>query len=239
MLHMDQRGESTEELCYICSEQISQEDRTVEHVIPRGLFNSEDRQNLITLPAHRECNQRFAKDDERFRLYVTARAPHDERARKLWSGPVMRGLHRPESKGFKTSVLKNLVPVEVRSPAGLYLGTTDAMLQEPKTIHRVVNRITRGLYTRRTGKVLPADWPVSSDMMPTENMKALEEGFEMRFFGFGNGTFWYGWKHLEDDREGLFGLLFYGSVHFWAYTGDQLRAMMPWSDERYEAQTAL
>lgn len=231
--------DASEELCYICAELIAQDSRSMEHVVPRGLFNPEDRQNLITLPAHRECNQRFAKDDERFRLYVTARAPYNDKAKKLWSGPVMRGLHRPRSKGFKTSILRNLMPVDIRSPTGLYLGTADAMLQEPETIHRVVNRITRGLYTRRTGKVLPTDWPVSSDMMPTENLKALEEAFGMRFFEVGNGTFYYGSKHLDDDREALFGLLFYGAVHFWAYTGDRLRRMMPWGDEQYEAQTAI
>ena len=88
------------------------------------------------------------------------------------TGPVMRGLHRPESKGFKASVLKNLVQVDIRTDAGIYLGTGDVMLQEADRILRVLNRIVRGLYARRTHKVLPADWPVSSDLMDPSKLQA-------------------------------------------------------------------
>ena len=48
----------------------------------------------------------------------------------------------------------------------------------------------------------------------------------------GNGTFSYNWKRLEEDkREGLFWLIFYERVVFWGYTGEMIRAKMPWHAE--------
>lgn len=223
------------QLCYICAEPIAPEDRDKDHVVPKGLFNPEDRDNLITLPTHQSCNQSFAMDDEYFRLQITARAPHDSRAKKLWgdplpgTGPVMRGFHRPQSRGFKASVLKNLIPVDLHTEGGIYLGSGEMMLQEADRILRVVNRIVRGLYTRRTGKVLPADWPVSSDLMDGTKLQPMLKPLNIRFFDIGKRTFLYDSKHAEDDdREALFWLIFYNSVHFWGYTGTQIRSRLPW-----------
>lgn len=223
------------QLCYICAEAIAPEDRDVDHVPPKCLFNPEDRQDLMTLPTHRACNQSFAKDDEYFRLQVTARAPQDPKAKKLWgdvipgTGPVMRGLHRLQSQDFKASVLKDLVQAEFRTNAGIYLGSGDVLLQKADRIQRVINRIVRGLYTCRTRKVLPAVWPVSCDLMDHARLRPFLAPLNVCFFSIGNGTFLYDSKHLkEDDREALFWLIFYSSVHFWGYTGTKIRSRLPW-----------
>jgi hypothetical protein len=214
----------TGQLCYICVKAIPTGEGDREDVVPKGLFNPEDRQNLIKFPAHRRCNRSLSKDDEYFRLCMTAAASHDAKAKKLWRGPVMRGFHRPESQRFKTSVLKKVIPVDIRSEAGLYLGTGEAMLQDAQRIYKVVNRIVRGLYVHRTGEILPADWPISSDLMNPAKLRPFVKLFNIRFFSIGNGTFLYGSKHLaEDQREALFWLIFYNSTHFWGYTGTKIR----------------
>jgi hypothetical protein len=145
----------------------------------------------------------------------------------------MRGVHRPESQRFKAGILKRIVLVEVHSQSGLYLGNAEAILQDPARIHRVVNRITRGLYTALTKKVLPSDWPVSSDWMRATAMN--DPGLQMLIGPgrvIGNGTFSYNWKHLdEDDREGLFWLIFYERVVFLGYTGNKIRSRLPWYEE--------
>lgn len=218
---------STEQPCYICAEPIPAGDGDREDVVPKGLFNPEDRQNLIKLPAHKGCNRSFSKDDEYFRLCMTAASFHEAKAKKLWSCPVMRGFHRPESQHFKASVLANLVPADIRSEAGLYLGSREVMLQNAQRIRRVVNKIVRGLYVHRTGKILPADWPVGSDLMDPAKLRAFVKPFKIRFFSIGKGTFLYGSKHLtEDHREAIFWLVFYNSAHFWGYTGTKIRTLL-------------
>jgi len=218
---------SAEQRCYICAEPICPGDGDIDHVVPVGLFNPEDRQNLIKLPAHKDCNRSFSKDDEYFRLCMTAASSHDDKAKKVWRGPVMRGFHRPESQGFKASVMANLIPADIRTEAGLYLSSGDAMLQDAQRIRRVVNKIVRGLYVHRTGKILPADWPVSSDLMNPAKLRPFVKLLNIRFFSVGNETFLYGSKHMEEDhREALFWLVFYRSIHFWGYTGTAVRSLL-------------
>lgn len=215
---------STDQLCYICTKPICPGDGDADHVVPEGLFNPEDRQDLIKLPTHKGCNQSFSKDDEYFRLCMTGATSHDAKAKKLWRGPVMRGFHRPESQRFKASVLANVVSVDIRSETSLHRGTGQAMLQDAERIRRVVNKIVRGLYVHRTGKILPADWPVSSDLMDRAKLQPFVKLFSIRFFSIGNRTFLYGSMHLEEDlREALFWLVFYNSTHFWGYTGTKFR----------------
>lgn len=213
-------------MCFICAEPIAHADRTRDHVPPRNLFLPEDRENLITLPAHRACNESFGKDDEYFQLQVSARAYPHPKVRKLWgdlipgSGPVMRGFHRPQAKGFKKSVLESLKPVDVFTDGGVYVGSGDVMLQDSQRLLRVVNRIARGIYAHRTGKVLPAAWPVKSDLMDPSRVREFLDHLGIRFHSVGNGTFLYDLKHFQsDDRDALVWTVFFESVHFWSYLG--------------------
>ena len=99
-------------------------------------------------------------------------------------------------------------------------------------------RMARGLYSHMTGEVLPADWPLGSDLMHPESIPSLIEHFDLRFYSLGNKTVLYCWKHLEEDaREGLFHLIFYDAVHFWCYTGEKIWSRFPWyeNSQRPEA----
>lgn len=156
-----------QDYCYICAEPLEGAPQDIEHVIPANLFErGRKTKGLLTLPAHKTCNSGFSMDDEYFRLCMTAiSAPYDAIAKKVWEGPTMRGYHRPEMSGLKKATLNNLQVVEVHTQGGIYLGTAEALFQEPGRIQRVVNRISRGLYATRSGNVLPADWPVSSDLI--------------------------------------------------------------------------
>jgi hypothetical protein len=220
------------EYCYLCGKPLADGPQDNEHVVPKCLFIQ--KRGLIELPAHKACNGSFSLDDEYFRLSTTlAAGPHDPIARQVWEGPVMRGFHRPEHPGLKKETLQRLVPVDVHTPAGLYLGAAEAMLQDATRIQRVVNRITRGLYAKQTGKILSLDWPVSSDLINPEAAKPVLELLQVRLTPVGNGVFHYGWKHLEeDDREGLFWMTFYGLVHFGGYTGTKIKALLNPRHER-------
>ena len=219
------------EFCYLCEKPLAEGARSMEHVVPRNLFGM--KKGLIEIPAHKACNNALSQDDEYFRLCMTALAvPHNPIAKKLWDGPVMRGFHRPEMPGLKKATLKAIRPIEIHTPAGIYLGTAEAMFQVPERLHNVVNRITRGLYAHRTGKVLPLDWPVSSELhsaatLNTEATRIALEPLNIRLRPVANGAFHYDWKHLEsDDKEGFFWMSFYRTVHFWSFTGTELQSIL-------------
>jgi hypothetical protein len=212
--------------CYLCEEPLSDSDQTIDHVVPKSLFDQ--KKGLIELPTHKKCNNAISLDDEYFRLCMTAASvPNHPIAKKLWDGPVMRGFHRSDRPGLKAATLKALQPVDVHTPAGIYLGTREAMFQDAKRIQGVVNRITRGLYAKQTGRVLSIAWPVNSDLINSEAARPIFDLLKIRFATVGNGVFHYAWKCLEeDDREGFFWMVFYRQVHFWGYTGTKLREML-------------
>lgn len=227
------------EICYICAEAIDPAEQNRDHVLPRSLFHKEDREDsLIILPTHKTCNDSYSQDDEYFQFQVTTRAYPAPKARKLWEdpedeqgrGPVMRGFHRPDHQRFKKAILKTLIPVEVHTEAGLYLGSGEAMTQDQvgmDRLLRVVNRIIRGVFTDKTGEILPEDWPTHSAMMEGSRVKESMDLLQVRFTSIGNGTVHYAWKRMEDDdREGFFWLIFYNSVHFWGVTGTKLLPLL-------------
>ena len=57
-----------EELCMFCGDQIPAGQLTMEHFVPKGLWEKGYRPNKMkTLPAHQACNQSFSGDNEYFR----------------------------------------------------------------------------------------------------------------------------------------------------------------------------
>lgn len=214
--------------CYLCAEPIAQEDLDAEHVFPVSLFNTEDRINLLTLPSHRQCNRSYAADDEYFRLCMTAAAFSTPGARKLWNGPVLRGIRRPQAAGFNAMIQSSVYEANICSPSGDVLGTAPVMEQQSERIQRVVARMARGLYSHVVGDVLPPGWPVTADLVKPE--ARTDPGWSLLFTNvrsLGNGTVQYSAKlDPEDPREGFYWIVLYGSVDFWVVTGDQMRATL-------------
>ncbi len=92
----------------------------------------------------------------------------------------------------------------------------------------MVNRMTRGLFAKTTGTVLPADWPVSCDFIDPEAARPYFERLNVRLLPVGEGgVFHYGRKVLPaDEREGFFWMIIYGRIHFWGYTGQEIRGVL-------------
>jgi len=217
-------------VCYICAEPIASEDLTVEHVFPENLFNPGDRIDLVKLPAHRACNASYSKDDEYFRLCMTAAAYEEPRAKMLWKGPVLRSVHRPESARYKSYIQSNVHDVEVRTEAGIVLGNATVMTQDPPRIERVVQRMARGLHTQLTGDILPVDWPVSCDLIKpgvraAPELTCIYDAQRARVVG--NGTVHYvPTYHPGDTRDAIFWIVFYDSIDFWAFIGTKTHQLL-------------
>ena len=58
-----------QKFCYLC-EQPNPDTR--DHIPPRGIFPKMPKGQLITVPAHEGCNNRFSRDDELFRNPIIA-----------------------------------------------------------------------------------------------------------------------------------------------------------------------
>jgi hypothetical protein len=68
---------------------------------------------------------------------------------------VLKGLGRPQARGFLNSVFRSLTSVELRTPAGIYLGKAPGFNVNLARLNRVVRRIVTGLFYRERDTRLP------------------------------------------------------------------------------------
>lgn len=205
------------QLCFICGKVGAD---SVDHVPPKGvfLFRTSD---LITVPAHIDCNKASELDDEYFRLAITTMAlQYSQEAESLFDQKIMKRLQEPKKWKFRKSISNDMVKIDVHSPAGIYLGKKDAMMIDSKRILRVINRIARGLYYNYHKEVLPTDWPVKSNLMERgvlNERRGLEKAGQ--FKSVNNGVFKYMVKFAaEDKRISFCWMSFFDCVDFSVFT---------------------
>ena len=211
--------------CYICGKY---EADSKDHVPPRNIFLKEDRDegiDLITVPAHTLCNQSFQKDDEHFRLFLSIPSYWESaKARKLWDDKISKRFHRPEGRGFKRYITKNMYPVELTTPSGIYLGKTQGIKFDSDRVTAEVERIARGIFYKETSNILPRDWKVEVSLM---SPKVREMRYKIdnanNWNSFANYTFKYVWNHTKEDvKNGVFWVVFFNTVDFWVFVSDPL-----------------
>jgi len=210
-------------VCFICG---SEGADTVDHVPPKNIFLKRDKnigKDLITVPAHKNCNKLFEKDDEYFRYCLSIPAYWESKqARELWETKMKNQLHRSQSEGFRKYLLNNFLKSEIQTPSGIFLGKADLAMLDVKRMDRVLGRITRGIYYKINQNILPINTSVEVHMLhPNEGRKQIKNfKIQNELVSIGNETFKYYWKPtIENDNIGLMWLIFFNSVYFWIFTG--------------------
>jgi len=159
-------------LCIYCE---ARAPLTHDHVPPKAIFAKPRPRNLITVPACGRCNQTAAKDDEYFRTVLTLKHDtynHPDVRRNLPA--VVRAFEKPAKQKFARRFFTQIGPVEVRTPAGLYLGPRWGFDVDLVRLDRVVARTVRGLYWHETGEVLPQSARVQA--WSEDGMRDLDAG---------------------------------------------------------------
>lgn len=217
------KGSRSTRLCYLCGEAGAD---TRDHVPPRGMFPKQPKGNLITVPAHRACNEKYARDDERFRNYIVAMGSFTTEGLEAWGSQVLPSL--PKNKKL-LSELRNrlsLIRVDVASgQEGLALPTIQV---DGALMQRQVKRITRGLFYHRFRTPLPRDWSIKLQRGPAQSIVEV-----IRAVGDKHGVR-LGWRHVEprvfsychgvlneDERVGVASMVFFDTEGFLAFHGLQ------------------
>ena len=142
---------------------------------------------------------------------------------------LIRSLQKPEKKGFRSLLLDSLSRVDSYTPAGIYLGKTDAYLVDMKRVNDVIKRITRGLFYKEKGRRLPDNyrvWACCIDDIINENPHLLgtftmkdiiTSTLQGKSLTIGKDVFRYWFKFVVDEENSLAMILsFYGRVNFLA-----------------------
>ena len=161
----------TKGTCIYCSKPAE----TADHVPPRNLFPKDRRNGLQSVPACKECNEGFSKDDEYFRLFITGHSEHSKSARLILGGEVQRSVkYKP---AMAREFIQNLHIEDVRTKSGVYTGkkmSVTTLTPEMKRRHfNVIARIARALLFLRYRELVPKEYEIKTLLLSDAKIKEL------------------------------------------------------------------
>lgn len=197
--------------CYLCG--IRDAD-SWDHVPPKNLFPNDYQLKGYKLPCCKECNNKYAKDEE----YVRDRfsiAGFDPVARKVFKEKVQPSYLRPYSAfQFETKldrILKDLTKIDIKR-GEIYLGSATAIKFKEDRVKRVIDKITRGLYFAFTDKRIPDDYKVEVYFQPKDFLPNYLEK-KTPFIGLFGDVFAYkGVLAKQDQFTGIIWMSFYRTL---------------------------
>jgi len=145
---------------------------TVEHVVPRCLYPGPlpgGMGGMITLPAHRACNEATSRDEEAFRNFLASAIAPENPGSALWA-KTWRALQRPQAKGMKMAFYRGIIANSEPSDGEAKWVPERATLKDAR-VHTVLAKITKGLFQVKTGTFLAAEaivWMFGMHAAPVE-----------------------------------------------------------------------
>ena len=168
-------------------------------------------------------------DGEYFRTVIVAREDvHEHPAVQALLPKVLKGLARPESRGFRRALVARMRKVERRTPAGLIAGHALTYDTDRERLGRVVARTVTGLFFHHLGRRLPAGYEVDGFTISGMPRGAPASDTALEMLGYvaardthaiGGDIFQYKFVSADDDENAMiWSLLFYGRVCFLGFT---------------------
>jgi hypothetical protein len=216
-------------LCGYCGRRPATEH---DHVPPQAMFAAPRPSTLITVPSCAICHRPTKKDDEYFRTAISMREDvydHPDVAGGVL-GAAVRSLSRAAARGYSHSFLSTVKRVELRSQAGLFIGTRAAYVADGERIVRVVERITRGLFFHHHHEPLGSDYEarvfhdqlVDWSKLTDENKRTIKDAARqlatLPRIAIGRAFTYARWHAPEDQRVSAWLMTFYDKVVFIAIT---------------------
>jgi hypothetical protein len=190
-----------QELCAYCGNPAT----TRDHIPPQNLFTPPRPDNLITVPACKQCNNGVSDDDEVFRNELSFMAGSFGESAKAGerAQTALRGIRR--NKAMLVRTVTSARPVERYTQSGLYLGRGYAVPLEPGVQQRVITRIVRGLYWHHFNARLENDAQITLVFIDKRRPHWQEALYTLRSLSpahrlIGDGeTFQYLYGRANDD----------------------------------------
>jgi hypothetical protein len=130
---------------------------TADHVPPKAFFPKPRPSNLTTVPACLTCNNAASRDEEYFlAALMFSEAGITATGKKLWDEKLRRMYAK--NLGLRRQMGKSMRPVELTTPAGIYLGRRLALGYNEQRLESIATKVVRGLYFLERGVPAPADW---------------------------------------------------------------------------------
>jgi hypothetical protein len=201
-------------ICYLCGKPITKGTMTADHVPAKQFYAPPLRKKykttkLLTLKAHRSCNEAYQADEDYF-LHAIMPYGRGSTAGNAVYQHVLDAYRRKRNSSLVRKILRSFE----RRPSGLVLpGGKVVQRLDGERIKRIAWKIVRGLYFHHHGIVMPENLAVAVTLTPpgetppdhflTFNSIPNIEG------GPYPGAFAYRFQRFDDDSA-------QPVVHYWA-----------------------
>ena len=192
---------------------------TREHIPPDGIYPDPKPPNLITVPACGQCNEGSSRDDQYFIWFVATASSEDSLAKELINKRILKGFR--QRPALLRSIMKKATKVNVYSEGGIFLGQQPAFAYDYKRIHRVVDKIVRGLFYHEERYILGSNYSVSQFMLDPaldNKMKGGIVSLPLKNVGGGEVFSYRSLKESEDPRISGWFLMFFDKTLIRAMT---------------------
>lgn len=189
---------------------------TRDHVPPKSLFPKPRPVNMLTVPCCDDCQARFKKDEDVFMAWITIGPAIESRAGKpLWEQKLKRTFEK--DRGVNEIIRRSCKPVDLKTPAGIYLGKGLASSIDHERKNNVLGKIVRGLFWVEYNERLPEDvaieiYGVSRTGEDIENLSART--YEGK--AIGEGIFEYRYARAPESFESYWVMSFFRRNYFFA-----------------------
>lgn len=137
------------ESCAICGER---RECTRDHIPPKSIFLPPRPDNLVTVPACKDCNNGSSKDDDSFKMYLALHvAMHTKKGEKFFKTALRTFRHNTR---LRSRIFQTLKPRDFKTPGGVFLGSGATVLWDSEIHNKIIEKTVRGLYHHHYGKIL-------------------------------------------------------------------------------------
>ena len=202
-------------ICHLCGREIKS-GLSNEHVPPKQFFLSRVRKNenlnLITLPTHKKCNQKYQKDEEYFFSLIGTMAAIESR----FGSEIFYDLNKKFNRSQGRELLKRIRSQFEKRPSGIILPKDKIALRYEKgRINKVIWKILKGLYYVEYKQYLPDNISKKIELIqpgekPPDHFLLLLSNKRKR--GKYNGIFDYKYMKIVGEAE-----LSDKILHYWAF----------------------
>lgn len=199
-----------QEPCYLCG---GKDRITREHVPAKGLFPKPRPSNLQTVPCCYDCNNKYSKDDEYFRIAASCLMNVNQTGKLIWTEKVLTSTLQARRIGtLVDEVADSVKPATVKTRFGDIPATTiefDAL-----RINSVLIRLTKG-FLYKTHPDLDRG-KLSFEVTNIDQFKLhsiVDSGVDANFTQFAIGDVYRHWRALaiQDNYYGIWVHMFYGA----------------------------
>jgi hypothetical protein len=189
---------------------------TRDHVPPKSLFPKPRPVNMLTVPCCDDCQARFKKDEDVFMAWITIGPAIESRASKpLWEQKLKRTFEK--DRGVNEVIRRLCKPVDLTTPAGIYLGKGLASSIDHERKNDVLGKIVRGLFWVEYNERLPEN--VAIEIYGVRRTGEDIENLIARTYegkAIGEGIFEYRYARAPESFESYWVMSFFRRNYFFA-----------------------